>query len=118
MFEYLNVNKFDRNVNDCTVRAISLATGDTWDNTYKKLSNAARERGMMMDNVTFIEDYLDERFQKVCNYYRKIDDFLHKNPNGTFIISMPGHLTTVIDGVNYDTFDTRDRRMWCAWRVK
>jgi len=34
MFKYYNANPFGRLVNDCTVRAISLATNQSWDKTY------------------------------------------------------------------------------------
>ena len=30
---------------------------------------------------------------------------------------MKGHITVVKDGVNYDTFDCSDRKIWCAWLV-
>jgi len=31
MFKYYNANPLGRHVNDCSVRAISLATERTWD---------------------------------------------------------------------------------------
>ena len=34
MFKYYNANPFGRRINDCTVRAISLATNRTWNETY------------------------------------------------------------------------------------
>ena len=42
MFRYYNANPRGRKVNDCTVRAISLATGTTWDETYEKLCDFAQ----------------------------------------------------------------------------
>lgn len=42
MFKYYNANPLKRNVSDCSVRAISLATEHTWDETYIMLSNYAR----------------------------------------------------------------------------
>lgn len=118
MYKYYNANSHDRHVSDCSVRAISLATNRTWDDAYKELSEQARKRGMMMDNVKFIEDYLDERFDRVCNYSHTVGEFMEENPHGIYVISMPGHLTCVIDGVNYDIFDTRNRQMWCAWLIE
>ena len=41
MFRFYNANPRGRHVNDCTVRAISLATGEKWDNTYRMLSEFA-----------------------------------------------------------------------------
>ena len=36
---------------------------------------------------------------------------------GTCLITMPNHITTVIDRVVYDTFDCRDRELWDVWKV-
>ncbi len=36
---------------------------------------------------------------------------------GNFLVTMPGHITVIIDGVVHDTFDCRKRRMWCAWKA-
>jgi hypothetical protein len=41
MYRYLNMNPRGRNVNDCTVRAISLATNRSWDEVYRELSHYA-----------------------------------------------------------------------------
>lgn len=117
MYRFYNANTHDRFVNDCTIRAISLATGRDWGYTYSELSDEAQKRGMMMDNVDFIEDYLDERYERTCHYSKTVGEFIEEFPMGVFIISMPGHLTCVIDGVNYDTFDTTERKMWCCWKV-
>ena len=42
MFKYYNANPLGRKVDDCTVRAISLATNTSWDETYIQLSEYAR----------------------------------------------------------------------------
>lgn len=36
---------------------------------------------------------------------------------GTYLVTMPNHITTVIDGIVYDTFDCRDRELWDVWKV-
>ena len=38
MFRYANVNPNNANINDCTIRAISVAEGISWDEAYEKLS--------------------------------------------------------------------------------
>ena len=58
MFIYYNNNPFGRHVNDCSVRAIALATERSWDETYRELSNFAREEGITFSEVEFINDYL------------------------------------------------------------
>ena len=34
MYEYYNANPYGRHVSDCSVRAISLATEQSWEETY------------------------------------------------------------------------------------
>ena len=51
MFKYYNANPVGRHVNDCTVRAISLATGRSWDSTYRELSTYAQALAIMPDDV-------------------------------------------------------------------
>lgn len=118
MYRFYNANKFGNKVNDCTVRAISLATHRSWNDTYKELSNEARKLGLMMDSIEFIEHYLDKRYRRVCHSGLTVGEFIDKYPKGRYIISMPGHLSCVINGVNYDTFNPKDRVMWCSWEVK
>ena len=117
MFRYKNVNPNKSNINDCTIRAISVAQGISWDEAYKKLSNAARRKGLMMDSAEFIEDYLDSRYHRTCNYNMTVGEFLKMHKHGIFLITMPGHITVIKDGILYDTFDCRNRLMWCAWRI-
>jgi hypothetical protein len=110
-------------VNDCTVRAISLATKTTWDDTYRELSEYAQKLATMPDDVIYIDGYLDRRFTKVYEknkspYTLTVEDFARANPFGTFLITMSGHITCCIDGCIYDTFNPKDRIVWEAYRVK
>lgn len=118
MFEYYNANPLKNNVSDCTVRAISKAEGKTWDKTFKELSFLAQKEGILIDDVDFIEKYLDKRYKRQCHYSKTVGEFLEEHNKGTFLITMQGHITVIINGVLYDTFDCRNRRMWCAWFVK
>lgn len=121
MFIYFNANPYGRLVNDCTVRAISLATGNTWNETYKELSDFARIQGTMFDDVMYIDGYLDKMFNKIYNKKDgrlTVKDFIKKFPIGTYLITMRGHITCCIDGYIYDTFFPGDRLVWDAYEVK
>lgn len=121
-FVYHNANPLGREVNDCTIRAISLATNSTWDQTYQKLSEFARAQGIMPDEVQYIDHYLERNFIKLCGCKGKFDlsvgKFVEDHPIGTFLITMNGHITCSIDGVIYDTFDPSERLVWGAYLVK
>ena len=118
MYRFFNANAQGNFVNDCVVRAISVAEGKSWDETYEELSDLAQNQGILLDDVNFVEDYLDDRYERACHYSKLVGEFIEEYPKGTFLITMQGHITVVKDGVLYDTFDCRNRRMWCAWEVK
>lgn len=116
-YKFYNANAQGRFVNDCTIRAISLAENKTWDETYKELSEIAQENGIILDDVNFIEPFLDSRYDRICYDETLVGEFVERHPIGTYLITMNGHITCCIDGVVYDTFDCRNRVMWCAWKV-
>lgn len=121
MFQYHNANPRKRNVNDCTVRAISLATGRTWDATYEELCKFAQAQAIMPDDVIYIDEYLERRYPKVCDCEGMgitVKEFVRRHPIGTFLITMAGHITCSINGVIYDTFDPSSRYIWEAYQVK
>lgn len=122
MFEYYNANPRNRRVNDCTVRAISLATGRSWDETFEELSKFAQAQAIMPDDVIYIDEYLERKFEKICgcknNIKISVGDFVNTHKIGTYLITMNGHITCCIDGIVYDTFDPRDRLIWGIYKVK
>ena len=121
MFRYCNVNPRGRHVNDCTVRAISLATERTWDETYEELSKFAQAQAIMPDDVVYIDEYLMRRYPILCDCEGlniTVEDFVKKHPIGTYLITMAGHITCSINGVIYDTFDPSSRFIWEAYQVK
>ena len=58
MFKYYNANPLGRNVSDCAVRAISLATNRSCDETYRELSEFARREGITFSEIEFLNNYL------------------------------------------------------------
>lgn len=119
MYEYYNANPYGRHVSDCSVRAISLATEQSWEETYQQLANFAMKEGITFSEVEFIDDYLAERYPRYCNFKNiTLRDFLELQLPGRYLVTMRGHITCVIDGVCYDTFDPTDRLIWCVYKVK
>ena len=117
MWKYYNANARGNFVNDCVIRAISKAERKSWDETYEELSDIAQEEGILLDDVNFVENYLDKRYKRACHYSKTVGEFAEEYTKGTFLITMQGHITVAIDGIIYDTFDCTNRRMWCAWQV-
>lgn len=118
MYKYYNANFKGRKVMDCAIRAISLGTFKPWRNVYSELSDESRELGLMMDSVEAVETYLDKRYVRICYKNMTLEEFCNEYDQGIWIISMLGHLTCVMDGIVYDTFDPSSRFIKCAWRTK
>lgn len=117
MFKFHNANSRGRFVNDCTVRAISVAEGKTWDETYDELSDIAQDEGNLFDAVEFVEGYLDRRYKRVPIHEHTVGEFAEAHPIGTYLVTMPSHITVVVNGVVYDIFDCRHKVIWSAWKV-
>ncbi len=118
MYKFYNNNSLGLFENDCTIRAISTATGNTWDDTYKHLSNIARLNGTMMDDKDFIRDYLDNHYTRVNTNSRRVGEIAGDLRDNILLITMNGHITTSVYGVILDSFDCRDRVAEYCWLVK
>lgn len=117
MYKFYNANALGRFTNDCVIRAVSLAENKTWDETYEELSMLAQEKGILLDDVNFVEPLLDDRYDRVCYNNKYVGEFVEEHPKGTYLIVMRSHITCCRNGVLYDTFDCRNRLMTCAWEV-
>ena len=117
MYKFYNANARGNFVNDCVIRAISVAEGKSWDETYNELSKIAQEEGILLDDVDFVEDYLDDRYERVPHMAKTVGEVIEEFPVGTYLVTMNGHITVIIDGILYDTFDCRDRTIRCIWYV-
>lgn len=117
MYRYFNANPYNHNIEDCTIRAISVAEGISWDEAYDLLSDSARNLGFMLSDVRAIEQFLDLRYYKVPIHERTVGEFIENHTEGTYLITMPGHITVVKNSINYDTFNSSKRPIWSAWSV-
>lgn len=118
MYKYYNANPYNRQIKDCVLRSISLLTNRTWQETQDELSNLAMNKGYMIDDVVFVEEYLDNKYPRECHYSKTIGEFAKEYPYGKYAVTTNGHITAVINGDIFDTFDPSDRVMRCAWKIK
>lgn len=118
MFRYYNANPVLNEVEDCSIRAISVAEGISWDEAYKKLCRFARHNGLMISSVENIEKYLDDKYDKIPVYYKTVGEFANNNKYGIYLITMKGHITVIKDGIIYDTFDPSNRTIWDVWQIE
>lgn len=123
MYKFYNANSLGNFVNDCTIRAISLAEGNSWDYTYNKMSDLAQSKGTMMDDREFIIWYLDSKYKRVPYLPYTVGETAGEYPDKTLLITMDGHITCSKPDRNgmptvYDSFDCRMRDTEDAWIVE
>lgn len=88
-FKYYNANAMGNNVSDCVVRSISLAEGMSWKKAYEKLSDLAQDEGTLLDDVDFVEGYLDDRYPRQKHFAKTVGEFAKEFPKGIYLITMP-----------------------------
>jgi hypothetical protein len=107
-----NANPKGRKVGDCTVRAISKAVGETWEDSY---SGIALQGFLMCDmpsanSVTTAylkrKGYRRRTIPDTCPECYTVEDFCQDHPHGTYILGIGNHLVAVIDGDWYDAWDS------------
>ena len=116
-FQYYNANPYGNNISDCVIRSLSVLTNRDWRSVYDELTDLAGDVGLMFDRVEFVEDYLDNRYPRECHYSKTVGEFAKEYPYGKYAVTMPNHITAVINGTIIDTFDPSERVMRCAWKI-
>ena len=112
MWQYANLNPRGKSVGDGTVRAIAIATNNGWMETYLDLCLF----GLLMSDMPSA-NAVTTAYLKKNGFHRRtipddcpdcytISDFCKDHPKGTYIIGTGSHLTTVIDGTLWESWDS------------
>lgn len=112
-YAYFNENPAGKSVGDCTIRALSKALGQTWDETYvglclegflqKDWGNADAVWGPYLHRHSFQRHLIPDDGLEAYT----VADFAADHPEGTYILSMPGrHVLCVQDGRWWDSWDS------------
>ena len=113
-FKNFNPNPANNLVIDCTVRAISKATEQSWDDTYiglvvegyviKDMPNSNRVWGQYVKRLGFKKFSLPN----TCPDCYSVKQFCEDHPRGTFLLATGNHVVAVVNGDYYDTWDSGD----------
>ena len=118
MYRYYNANPQNNFIDDCVIRSISIAEGRTWDEVYEELSMLARRKGLLFSSAKFVEDYLDERYDREYPKAKTVGEFVETHPKGVYLITMRGHISVAFYGTVLDSFDCSNREIFSVWRVR
>lgn len=112
MYSAYNPNPMGARVGDCTVRAISRATGEGWDTVYCGLCvEGLRLCDMPTANHVWGAYLRRHGFRRRalpddCPDCYTVADFCRDHPHGTYVLAISGHVVCVDDGSYYDTWDS------------
>nr|DAH33124.1 MAG TPA: hypothetical protein [Caudoviricetes sp.] len=112
MYKRYNPNPIAARVGDCTVRAISKATGQSWQYIYVQLCLY----GLLMSDMPSANSVWGAYLLDI-GFYRKmvpdvhgkiytVSDFAREHQKGIYILALSGHVVALVDGDWYDTWDS------------
>lgn len=105
---------------DCTVRALAVAAGVTYEVAHDELAKAGRKNGRGIKLASIIGRGKLSRFtfRRVGRSPKTVQRFLKEHPQGRFLCRKSRHAFAIIDGVIYDSSPRRDmERITHAWIV-
>jgi hypothetical protein len=109
-YVYTQNNPKGKNTGDCTVRAISVLTGQSWDSVYINLCAQGYEMAEMPSTNSVWGEYLRsvgyrrEALPNTCPACYTIEQFCEDHPEGDFAVATGTHVVAVKDGDYYDAW--------------
>lgn len=120
-YKFLNVNPINAIEEDCVCRAISLSLNEDYYIIQEKLYLISKLFECDMLCVCCYKFLLDEYYglERIEEFQGiTINEFAKLNPKGIYLIRVSGHLTSIIDGICYDTWNCLDEIVDLVWKVK
>ena len=122
MFIKYNANPAGRRTSDCVIRAISVLTGMTWDETYIEIFNW----GFMLKDMPSVNNlwssylrskgFVRKQLPDNCPDCYTVIQFCYDYPIGKYMLGTGTHVIAVINGNYYDTWDSGDEVPIYFWK--
>ena len=119
-----NPNPLGKTTGDCVVRAIAIATDQSWRRTYRQLCDLGEIHADMPSSNYIWGTYLRQRgarqflLPESCPECITVRAFCERYPEGVYVIGTGDHAVAVIDGDWYDSWNSEDEIPTYFWRVK
>ena len=117
-YSWHNENPYNRNVGDCTVRAISPALDQAWDTTYIGLClEGYLLKDMPSSNEvwrSYLSQYGLER--RPAPPHTTVNEFARTHRNGVYLLGLNSHVVCIIDGTILDTWDSGEKEVLYYWK--
>lgn len=122
MYREYNRNPRGKRVGDCVIRAVSRATGKTWEETYAGICAAGYELCDMPSANAVWGAYLRRHgFRRhilpdTCPDCYTVEDFCREHPEGLYVLAISGHVVCVDNGDWYDSWDSGQETPVYYWQ--
>lgn len=119
-----NPNPLGRQTEDCVIRAIAIATDQSWRRVYRQLCDLGEKHADLPNSNAIWGMYLRERgarqflLPESCPECITVQAFCERYPEGIYVIGTGDHAVACIDGDYYDSFDSGILTPTYFWRVK
>lgn len=119
-YKFLNLNPLGNLEEDCVCRAISLALDEDYYKIKNKLYLVAELFECEMLCVCCYKYLLDEVYglERLEEYDGlSINEFSKHCPKGVYLIRTDNHLTCMVEGTVFDTWNCTDNEIRLIWKV-
>ena len=111
--------------NACVIRSMAKGTGKEWDEVFEQLAIIGLELKDVVNSKPVYDKYLQQLGYPMQKQPRKSNntkytaaEFAKKFNKGRYVISLANHLSVVVDGKIYDTWNCSDKSVGNYWEVK
>lgn len=118
-----NVNPKNKKTGDCVIRAIAKAENKLWAEVFEELVKISREVCSVPNDKdvynVYLKDYETINVFKIVKEKKKrytVKDITKFE--GSYVVSIAGHMTTVVDGKIFDLWDCGDKCAYKIWKIK
>lgn len=117
-----NVNPISARVEDCAIRAVSVALDIPWDDAFDLIAYNAKAMGTVMHSDAAWGSVLRQHgFERAiipntCPDCYTIRDFCKDHPKGRYVVGTGTHAVAVVNGNYVDTFDSGNEIGVYFWR--
>ena len=124
MFKFKNNNPLNILTGDCAVRACSTLLNRSWEDTYVDISRKGLSLCRMPTENgvwgAYLRDngFVRESIGNTCPTCYAVRDFAFDHPTGVYALGLDGHVTSLIDGTYYDTWDCGDETVLYYWKER
>lgn len=121
MWIFFQPNPCFRSVEDCNVRALSAVLDIDWEQAFDMLASSAKKMCDMPHGAGVLGAVLRMHgFRKVvipntCPTCYTVRNFCQDNPKGVYVLCLSSHVTAIIDGNIYDSWDTSNEIPVYTW---